>query len=181
MKRKLKPSTTDVPPPGLHPPSPSSTPISRTCHRPVSCPLVQRRPKMPRTAQHLLHRYVGNLLKRRFSQEERDGRGRCLPIRPGRGRAFTSHQPITTALETFRTLRTIILHLYPATRQCTSTATRTNPRSPSIPSLLPLRTDKCQVQLRDRNHRTISLPLHRRLNHSCLCDPRRAGLRPRTV
>ena len=134
-KRRSRLSATDGPPRGLHPPSRSNTLISQTCHQPVNSPSSPRPHRTLGTAARHHHLYAGNLLRLRFSQEGRDGRGRCPRIPPGRGRAFTSHRPETIVSGTFLTRRKIILHLYPPLRRYTSMGI--NPRSPAIPSLLP--------------------------------------------
>jgi len=148
-KRRSRLSTTDGPPPGLHPPSHSSTLISQTCHQPVNYPSSPRPPRTLGTAARHHHLYAGNLLRLRFSQEGRDGRGRCPRIPPGRGRAFTSHRMGTIVSVIFHTRRKIILRLYPPLRRYTSMVT--NPRSPAIPSPLPRRigVGGCKVRRQD--------------------------------
>ena len=136
-KRRSKLSTTDEPPRELHPPSRSSTQISQTCHQPVSYPSSRRPLRMLETAGHHHHLYAGNHLRLQFSQEGRDGRGKCPRIPPGPGRAFTSRRLGTIVSGTFHTRRTIILHLYPPLRRYTSMVT--NQRSPVIPLPLPQR------------------------------------------
>jgi len=136
-KRRLKLSTTDGRPPALHPPSRSSTLISQTCHRLANYPSSRRPPRTFGTAARPPRRFAGSLLRLRSSREGRGGRGRCPRTRPGRDRVFTGHRLGTTVSGTFLTPRTIILHLYPTHRRCTSMAT--NPRSQAIPSPPPRR------------------------------------------